>query len=124
MQGNYADPKTTETPDLELHQFDRAELKPERQNSACRTNQSTARKTSLLEHPPNVLQCQHCDYTTAHFDNLITHSRKHIGERFQCQYCDYRTAYQADLKCHSRKHTGDMFQCQHCDFTTAYSSSL
>ena len=111
MQGNYADPKTTETPDLELHQLDNSEETSVCQPSAFRRNQSTAQKTCLPKRPRKVLQCQHCDYTTTHSCHLKSHSRKHTGDMLQCQHCNFTTAHPGHLKIHSRKHTGDMLQC-------------
>ena len=71
-----------------------------------------------------MLQCQHCDYTTAHSDNLKTHSRKNTGEMLQCQHCDYTTGHSGHLKAHFKIHTGEMLQCQHCDYTTTQSGQL
>ena len=52
-----------------------------------------------------MLQCQHCDYTTARSIDLKIHSRKHTGEMLQCQHCEYTTNYSSALKRHSNKHT-------------------
>ena len=54
-----------------------------------------------------MLQCQHCDYTTAHSGALKAHSRKHTGDMLQCKDCDYTTARSGNLKRHYRKHTGE-----------------
>merc|ERR1719154_393616 len=121
---NSADPKTTETHDLELHQLDNANVGSEMQHSACPTNLSTAPNSCLPRHPPNVLQCQHCDYTTTYSSALKDHSRKHTGDMLQCQHCDFTTAYSRSLKTHSRKHTGDKFQCEHCEYTAAHLKTL
>merc|ERR1719154_862782 len=123
-EGNYADPETTETPDLELHQLDNANEASEMQHSACPTNLSASPKSCSSRHPPNMLQCQHCDFTTAYSSALKVHSRKHTGDMLQCQHCDFTTAHSSDLKAHSRKHTGEMLQCKHCDYTTTRSSDL
>ena len=54
-----------------------------RQRSPCRYNQSTAQETSLPKYPPNLLQCQNCDYEAAHPRYLKAHSRKHNGDLIQ-----------------------------------------
>merc|ERR1719154_25585 len=90
-EGNYADPKTTETPDLELHQFGDANEASEMQHSGCRTNRSTTPKSCSPRHPHNMLQCQHCDYTTTYSRSLKAHNRKHTGDMLQCKHCDYKT---------------------------------
>ena len=105
MQRNYADPKTSETPDLELHQLDNANEASEMQHSACPTNRSTSPKSCSSRHPLNMLQCQHCDYTTAYSRSLKAHSRKHTGDMLQCEHCEYTTTQPRNLKAHSRKHS-------------------
>ena len=109
MQGICADPKTTETPDLELHQLDDANEASEMQHSG---------------HPPNVLQRQHCDYKTAYYSALKSDSREHSVDMIQCQHCHYKTTRSDNLKEHSRKHTGDMLQCEYCEYKTAHPKNM
>ena len=122
MQAKVVDPKTSATQDLQV-QRDKAEAVSELHRSIWQTNQPTLRKLCPKQ-SVNVLQCQHCDYTTVHPSNFRAHSRKHTGNMLECKHCDYTTVHTSALKAHSRKHTDDMHQCQHCDFTTAYSSNL
>ena len=64
-------------------------------------------KVHYRKHTGDMLQCQHCDYTTAYSNNMKSHSRKHTGEMLQCQNCDFITAYSNNMKSHSRKHTAE-----------------
>ena len=108
MQGDYADPKTTGTADLELHQLGNTEGASETQRSASQTSQPAVRKTCSPKNPSDILQCQHCDFTTARSNDLKSHSRKHTGDMLECQRCDFTTAYSRSLKKHySCKHSGD-----------------
>ena len=59
-----------------------------------------------------ILQCQHCDYTTVRSGDLKVHSRKHID------------ASSGILKTDSFKHNGEMLQCQYCDYTTTKSGNM
>ena len=38
------------------------------------------------------------------------HSVKHTGDLLQCEHCEYTTAHPSALKDHSRKHPGDILQ--------------
>ena len=124
LQVYYTDLKTTDTTDLELHQLKNVNEASVTQHSACRTNRYTTPKSCSPRPPPNVLQCQHCDYTTAYSGDLKAHSRKHTGDMLRCQQCDYVTTRLDCLKKHSRKHTVEMLKCWHCDYTTTRSGDL
>jgi len=69
-------------------------------------------KAHSRKHTGDMLQCEHCEYTTTNPFNLKAHSRyKHTGKTFHCQYCDYKTTRSDRLKAHFRKHT-DETTCQ------------
>ena len=84
MQGNYADRKTTGTPDLQLHRLDNTEETSECQRSAFQMNQSTAQKTCLPKLPWKVLQ-----YRLHYVENLFTYfyMRKHVTYILECNVC-------------------------------------
>ena len=98
MQGSYAAPNTATTEEV-------SPLKP----SVLRTNQSAVQKTCA----PTLSD----DAKGWIVNNVKIHSRKDVGEVLQCQHCDYTTVYSTLFKIHCSKHTRDMLQCQHCDYT-------
>ena len=120
MQINQAGFKTIEDRDLIVLQRDGGK-KYKSGNHDDQLTTSGNLKVQYRKPTGEMLQCQHCDFTTTRSHNLIAHSRKNTGEKYlQCQHCEYTTIYSCALKTHSRKHTGEMLQCQHCKYATVY----
>ncbi|XDV42730.1 hypothetical protein PO909_011347, partial [Leuciscus waleckii] len=74
---------------------------------------------------PNHL-ARHCNYASAHFDNLKRHHRVHTGEKpYKCHACDYACGNLANLKRHERIHSGAKpFQCSVCSYSCNQSMNL
>lgn len=70
--------------------------------------------------------CPYCGYTTKTKANLITHIRRHTGEkRFQCSYCSKRFVAKSELNMHLKIHTKEkLFNCRLCDYRTPQKPKL
>ncbi|KAK2727104.1 zinc finger protein 436-like isoform X3 [Artemia franciscana] len=60
--------------------------------------------------------CPECDHTTNSMSALLTHRRRHTGERpFECKFCGRRFSHNSTLNEHMNLHTGNKpFKCDEC----------
>ena len=62
-------------------------------------------------------KCPHCTYTNDSHRILVAHIKNHIPgiRKYQCSYCAYVTQKKCNIITHTRKHTGERpFMCLIC----------
>lgn len=64
----------------------------------------------------NVYQCGGCSRTFSELQSMMTHSKKHTGEKeFECRECRAKFTRKADLKRHGLVHVGNILhKCPVC----------
>lgn len=55
---------------------------------------------------PPLFKCSECDFISTHQSTMITHTRRHTGEKpFPCPHCDYRSTTSSNVFRHMRLHS-------------------
>ena len=67
-----------------------------------------------LNSPP--YHCSHCNYQSNFVSRLLTHMRRHTGEKpYACHICQYKAKLKAALREHLKIHSGvKLFKCHLC----------
>ncbi len=119
----FSDPASTQT---DLSEENTIGNKPAIIPQEATERRQTIPTEALTKSADGFFHCRHCEYQSTYKCNVITHERRHTGDKpFQCPYCDYRAVRQVDVTSHERTHTGDKpFKCRFCNYSTADESTI